>query len=131
DEPDALADLRDADVLAGEDVTEVDLAAVEADPAAVRHREGGVGKRVAHLFEAAITPRRSRVALGRELHVERLVRALVVVARAERIEASLLLQDVWRGWLGGFGLERAVHPLVPAVLLGMAGLNSLDPNPQS
>ncbi|PYR34296.1 MAG: hypothetical protein DMF89_16055 [Acidobacteria bacterium] len=33
DEPDALADLRHADVLAGEDVAEVDLASPEADAA--------------------------------------------------------------------------------------------------
>ncbi|HTM02581.1 MAG TPA: hypothetical protein VL173_03680 [Vicinamibacterales bacterium] len=41
-----LADLGHADVLAGEDVTEIDLAAMEADAAAVRHGEGGVGERV-------------------------------------------------------------------------------------
>ena len=39
DEPDALADLRHADVLSGKDVAEIDLPAVEADPAAVGHRE--------------------------------------------------------------------------------------------
>jgi hypothetical protein len=31
----------------------------------------------------------------------------------------LLLQDVRRGRLRGFGFQRAVHPLVPAVLLGV------------
>ena len=36
DEPDALADLRDADALAREDMTEVDLPAAEADPAVVK-----------------------------------------------------------------------------------------------
>jgi hypothetical protein len=30
-----------------------------------------------------------------------------------------------------FGFQRAVHPLVPAVLLRMARLDPLDPNPES
>ncbi len=46
----------------------------------------------------------------------------------ERIEARLLLQDVGRGGFGRFLLQRQMHPLVPAVLLGMAGLAPLDLN---
>ena len=35
----------------------------------------------------------------------------------EGVEARLLLQDVRRGRLGRFLLQREMHPLVPAVLL--------------
>ncbi len=48
------------------------------------------------------------------------MRPLPVVAIDEGIEARLLLQDVGGGRLGRFLLQRQVHPLVPAVLLGMA-----------
>ena len=41
-EPEVVADLGDPDVLSGKHVTEVDLAAVEADAATVRDREGRV-----------------------------------------------------------------------------------------
>ena len=46
DEPDFIADLFDADVLAGEDGTEVDLSAADADGAALlafsRYERGAV-----------------------------------------------------------------------------------------
>ena len=61
DEPDALADLRDADVLAGKHVTEIDLPAMEADAAAVGHGERRVVERIAQVLEAAVDARRARI----------------------------------------------------------------------
>ena len=58
------------------------------------------------------------------------MRALLVVAVDEGVEARLLLQDVGRGRLGGFLLQREMHPLVPPVLLGMPGLDALELNPE-
>jgi hypothetical protein len=54
DEPDPVADLRDADLLPGKDVTEVDLAALEADPTAVGHHDRLVVKGIRQLLEPAI-----------------------------------------------------------------------------
>ena len=51
---------------------------------------------------------------------------LVVVNPHELIEAFLLLQEVEGSRLGGFLLERQVHALVAAVLLGMTGLDALQ-----
>jgi len=51
-EPDALAFLRHADVLAGERVTEIDLLPVEADPPALRDGECLVVERVRELLQA-------------------------------------------------------------------------------
>ena len=48
------------------------------------------------------------------------MRPLVVEALDEGIEAGLLLQDIGGGRLGRFGLQRQMHALVAAVLLGMA-----------
>lgn len=66
------------------------------------------------------------VHVGRDLHVEGLMRALAGVLLDEGIKAGLLLEDVGRGRLRRFFLERQVHPLVPAVLLGLARLNALE-----
>src|SRR5581483_907117 len=94
DEPDALADPRDAHGLAGEHVTRTDLAPVEADSAAVRHGERRSAKRVAQGLEAAVNTRRARVEVRGHFRVECLVRPLVIVAADEGIEPRLLLQDV-------------------------------------
>jgi hypothetical protein len=54
-----------------------------------------------------------------------LVRPIVVIAVAEGMEGSLLRQEVGARGANGFGLQRLVHPLVGAVLLGMGGENAL------
>jgi hypothetical protein len=47
---------------------------------------------------------------------------LLVEGGNELIEAGLLLQEVLGRRFGGFLLERQMHALMAAVLLGMAGL---------
>ena len=42
DEPDFVGDLFDADVLAGEDLAEIDLAATDADAPAARNGDGAI-----------------------------------------------------------------------------------------
>lgn len=54
--------------------------------------------------------------------------ALVVVNGAEVIEAPLLGGERVGRRPGGLGLERGVHALVPAVLLGRAGIDALEPD---
>ena len=56
---------------------------------------------------------------------------LLAVPPDKGVEARLLLQDVRRGRLGRFLFERQLHPLVATVLLGMAGFDPLDLNPQA
>jgi hypothetical protein len=56
---------------------------------------------------------------------------LVVILFDESVEARLLLQDVRRGRLGGLRLQRQMHPLMPAILLRMAGLDALDLDPET
>jgi hypothetical protein len=111
--------LCDADVLAAKDVAEIDFPPFETDPAAAGDGNRLVMKWVRQLVEPAIDPRRSPVDVGGDLHAQRLMRSLAVVLRAEGVKPRLLLQDVRRGRLGRFLLERQVHPLVPAVLLGI------------
>ena len=59
------------------------------------------------------------------------MRPLLVVALDERIEPRLLLQHVGCGRFRGLRLEGQVHPLMPAVLLGMARRDALDLDAQA
>ena len=54
DEPDFIADLLDADVLAGEDGAEIDLAAADADAAALGDGDGSVMEWILKLAQSAI-----------------------------------------------------------------------------
>lgn len=56
------------------------------------------------------------------------MRSMLVIAFDERVEAGLLLQHIGGRGVGGFSLERQMHPLVPAILLRVAGLNALQLN---
>ena len=56
DEPDVLVDLFDSDFLAGEDLAEIDLVSVEADPAAGGHDDGLVMEGVVELGQTSIGP---------------------------------------------------------------------------
>ncbi len=57
-------------------------------------RRGRASVTVIEFFEATVHARRRRVARRRRRHVERLMRALVIVAMQERVEAHLLMQHV-------------------------------------
>jgi len=59
------------------------------------------------------------------------MRALVVEALDEGLEAGLLLQEVRGGGFRGLGLEREVHALVTPILLGMARFDPFEPDAQA
>ena len=130
DEPDPVAHLLHPDVLAGKDLTQIDLPALVADPAAV-----GDGRRSSRAADSAS----SREAVVRARSTARRGRRAPSSPSAwcgrswlkrsmKAIEPRLLLEDIGRGRLGGFGLQREMHALVAAVLLGMPGLDALDLN---
>jgi hypothetical protein len=104
-------------------VTEVDLAPVKADAAAMGHRKRRVVKRVHKVLEAAIDTRGARVEVRRHFHGQDLIRPLLVVTGEEGIKAPLLLEDIRGSGFGRFQLQRPMHALVPAVSLGMSRLN--------
>jgi hypothetical protein len=53
-EPDAVVDLLDPDLLPRQDVTQIDFAAFEANPAAVGHDHAPIVKRILELLQAAV-----------------------------------------------------------------------------
>ena len=58
------------------------------------------------------------------------MRPLIVVNLDERIEAFLLLQIVEGCWLGGLVLQGEMHAFMAPVLLRVARLDPLDPDPE-
>ncbi len=80
---------------------------------------------VRRILEARrIGSRRGRVNCCRYRLAQGFVWALMIKLCAEVIEAALLGREAGRRRLGGFGLERLVHPFMPPVLLGFAGYDS-------
>ncbi len=59
------------------------------------------------------------------------MRPFLVELLREIVEPGLLLETVHARRPGGLLLEREMHPLVAAVLLGMAGLDAFDGDSQS
>jgi hypothetical protein len=66
---------------------------------------------------------------GRSGLAERFMRPSMIVVAPKAIEPRLLLAVVRGGRCRGLGLERAVHPFVPAILLRLAALDALQGNP--
>jgi len=87
--------LFNPDGLAGEDLAEIDLflPIFKADSSAGGDGGGPVMEGIFDVRQAAIGPWRRTVPLRRTLHVEGLVRPLVVVAIDEVVELGLLLQE--------------------------------------
>jgi hypothetical protein len=120
--------LFDSDGLAGEDLAEIDFLPIEADAATGCDGGSPVMEWVIDVRKAPIGSWRRPVSLRGILHVECLMRPLIVVAIDEIIELGLLLQEVAGSRLGGLQLERQVHALVAAVLLRVAGFDAFDRN---
>jgi hypothetical protein len=58
------------------------------------------------------------------------VRADEIVLEAETVEPSVLAGQRRRRWTGRLVAERAVQALMPAVLIGAAGIDPLGTDPQ-
>jgi hypothetical protein len=65
---DALGDLGDADVLAGEDAPEIHFSVLEADLATAGDGEGVVVKGIGELLKSAVDARGARVEVGGDFH---------------------------------------------------------------
>src|SRR5262245_27033427 len=124
--PDAVGDLRQGDVLVDQRVADEQLVALEADgPGPADAADVPVPRIVGRWQPGGQWPGRRGVAGGRRLLAERLVRPLLVELVAEAVEAPLLGGVVPARRSGGLGLERPVHSLMAAVLLGATRLDAL------
>jgi hypothetical protein len=89
-------------------------------------------QRIVELGESAVGAVGWRIEIRWDFHRQCLVGALVVVLALPPIEARLLLEPVGCRRFRGMLCEREMQALVPAVLLGMPGLDALqsDAEPQ-
>lgn len=128
---DAIGDVLEGDVLAGEDVGDIEEAVVPADGAiAADAAEFEVGRIVeAHKALWEDFGRRA-IVVGGHIQTQGLMRAFGVIDGTEAIESPLLSAERAGGWTSGFGLEGAVEAFMAAVLLRVSGLDRLGANAQ-
>src|SRR6516225_7352121 len=130
-QPVAALALGDADRLADQCLADKDQLARPFDLTGAAHAaHRNVIAIVWILDPIRIGPRRGLVPRGRRLLSQRLMRPFTVVDRAERIKPFLLRRQT-----GGRGcrrllVERAMHPLVPSILLRLSSHDPLGPDAQ-
>ena len=86
--------LLDADRLAGKDGAEVNLFVTETDAATISDDHDSVVEGIVDIGQALIGAGGGLIDLGRTLHAQGFVRALVVEDVDKVIELGLLLQEV-------------------------------------
>ena len=104
DQPDTLVDLFDAYSLTCERSAEIYFLFENADPSAVGNQNCPIVERIGEFSDSAIWPRGRLIDFDRALHIESLMRALVVKLVNEDIELGLLLKEVGAGGPGSFHL---------------------------
>ena len=109
-------------------VAEIDLFPTETDAAAMGDHDGSVVERVVNIRQPVVRASGGRVDIGGTVHVERLVRSLLVEDLDELIEARLLLKEIRCRWFGSFLFQSEMHAFMPAVLLRMAWFDAFDAN---
>src|SRR6266581_3489305 len=130
DRPDPVAALFQPDVLVLERSAQEHLATPEPNCSGGTDQPYQVMARVLELRQRPrICALRALPPTSRRLLVQRLVRPLVIVGVAQRLELVLLAHPIGRGRPRRLRLQRAMHPLVGAVLLRMARLDPHRPNP--
>jgi hypothetical protein len=126
DIPDAIVDLLEADIFANAGVRDVDPLVVPPDAPVSTH--------IAHLEAVGVLERWQLVghlpwggfiAGGGGVHVECLVRTLMIERFTEVVELSLLGAKMCPRRSGGVGVQRAIHALMTAMLLRFARFNEL------
>src|SRR5215469_130045 len=130
-QPVAALGLDDADRLTDQCLAYKDQLARPFDLAVAAHAALGNVVAIVRLRKPIrIGPRRGLIQRGRRPLSQRLVRPLIIVDRAERVKLLLLRQQTG-GWRRRrLLLERAMHPLVPPILLRLDGDNPLGPDAQ-
>ena len=123
--------LFDADGLSSKDLAEIDFFVSQTDATTVGDHDGFVVKGIVDVGQSLVRTSGRLIDLRRAFHAQSYVRTLVVEDRNEVIEAGLLLQEVGGGRFGGFFFQSEMHAFVTAILLGMAGLDSFDADPQA
>src|SRR5947208_2184364 len=127
--PESVIDFLETHVELREHVTDVHPAAPPANATVATDASHFIMPRIGDRQEpGGVGPRRRVVQACGQTLTEGLVRPLGVVALPKPIEAPLLGGERASRGPRGLGLDRLVHPLVPAILLGVSGLDELGLN---
>src|SRR5947199_10218672 len=100
----------------------------QTDAAATRDHDGFIVEWIIDVRQSLVDTCGRLIDLRRALHVQGLVRTLVVEDLDELVEPSLLWQKIGSRRLGGFSLQGQMHALMAAVLLRMTRLDSFNAN---
>ena len=121
-----------AQVLTKKGCADVNFLPIEFDAARVLNFSNKHGGRVLDWLQARghLAPGWA-VELDRTLHLQRLVRPVMIIVVHEFVEGVLLRSQVMARWLAGVALQGAVHAFMPAVLLRLARLDTLAPDSQA
>jgi hypothetical protein len=124
--PQAVVHFLESDILTGQRLRDADAIALPADAAVLADESDLEVTGVLDLRKLPRElPQRRAVGRRRRFLAEPFVRSLFVVLAAECVEAGLLRTEVAARRPRCLGLQRLVHALVPAVLLGMRRLDQL------
>src|SRR3990167_1676305 len=130
DEPVAVVAFAHPDGFADQRFRDEHQTAAPPDLAGRTHAANLLVGTIARVLETLTEgARRGAVEVDRRLLAERLMRPLDVVLLAEPVEVALLLARGRSRRIASLGLERSVHPLMAAVLLRLARINPLQPDP--
>lgn len=128
---DAIGDILQGHVFAREDVGDVEEPVVPADRAISADPTQFEVGRVVELGQALREGLGgSAIVVSRDIHAQRLVRALGVIDEAEAVEDALLSTERAGGRASGLGFEGAMETFMAAVLLRASGLDEFGADAQ-
>src|SRR5450755_2046307 len=127
DEPTSVIFFADADELLSQRTGERELSTADTELAVTIHANAVVVHGVGRLRQLRrMRSKRRGENFGWTLHVDRLVRPLVIEFLDKRIKPLLLLEEIGFRGPGCLSLERSVHSLVPTVLLRASWTNTFE-----
>src|SRR5437763_429688 len=130
-QPNTFFGFFDPHGLSGEDRAEINFFAVQTNTPTVGDVDGLVVERIHKFWQSTIAAEGRSVDFRGALHVQGLMRALVVELLEKIIEFALLLQTMHASGTSGFRFEGKRHAFMPAILLGMTGLDAFDGDAQA
>src|SRR5262249_43075715 len=111
-QPNVVVDFSDADSLTNENRTEVDFLAAQTDSTTTHDHNSFIMKWIVDVRQPLISTCGRLIDLHRALHIQDLVRPLVIEDLDEFIEPSLLLQEIGSSKFDNFFLQNQIHAFI-------------------
>src|SRR5262249_9094229 len=108
-QPNIVVDFSDADGLTSEDRTEVDFLTAKTDSTTTRDHDGFIVKWIVDIRQPLVGTCGRLIDLRQALHVQSLMRPLIIEDLDEFVEPNLLLQEIESSKFGDFFLQDQMH----------------------